>query len=83
MQAYVYRTPICDWVIRPHENRWQLRWYFDDGFAISGYYPRPEQAADDVAHGTTGFHEWDDAIHPQEIADIAGWYQVANYLGRE
>ena len=77
---YVYRTKVCDWVIVPHEGGCQLRWYFPEGFEISGFYRNPGMAADDVAHGATGFDQWDRIPHSSDMADLGNWEKMSKYV---
>jgi len=77
--TYIYKTRLCVWAIVPDASGFQLRWYFDGGFEISGHYKSPASAADDVAHSATGFDEWDFAQHGSEIADIGNWQQARSY----
>lgn len=45
VMCYVYKTDICVWVILPKRDKWELRWYIDDEFEISGRYQSPMSAA--------------------------------------
>ena len=85
MNAYMFKTELCTWVVRQarEPDKWELCWYLPDGnWERSGYYIDPKLAASDVYRQETGFSDWDmkdSSTIPVEIEGINNWERVRNY----